>query len=191
MKAWLPNALTLSRILAIPLLVATFYIESRVTGSWIAFVLFVIAGMTDYFDGLLARRFNVVSALGRFLDPIADKLMVGAVIVMLTAMQYVEGVHVIAAVVILLREILVSGLREYLAELSVSMPVSRLAKWKTAIQMIALGALVWQPAAAELGLPAHEVGVWGLWIAAGLTLFTGYDYLRAGLRHIGTNEGET
>jgi len=180
----LPNLLTLSRILALPILVGAFYIEQPL-GSWIAFVVFVLAGLTDYLDGLLARRLDVVSPLGRFLDPIADKLMVGAVIVMLVAVGWVSGVHVIAAVIILLREILVSGLREYLAELQVSVPVTRLAKWKTALQMVALGALVWTPAAARLGLPAQEVGLIGLWLAAALTLVTGYDYLRAGLRHMG------
>jgi len=183
----LPNLLTLSRILALPVLVGAFYM-SQPLGSWIAFVVFVLAAFTDYLDGLLARKLDVVSPLGRFLDPIADKLMVGAVIVMLVAVGWVDGVHVVAAVIILLREILVSGLREYLAELQVSVPVTRLAKWKTALQMIALGALVWTPAAAELGLPAQEVGLAGLWGAAILTLLTGYDYLRAGLKHM-TEDG--
>jgi len=184
----LPNFLTFSRIFAIPLLVAAFYLEQPL-GSWVAFVVFVLAGLTDYLDGLLARRLDVVSPLGRFLDPIADKLMIGAVIVMLVKVGWVAHVHVVAAIIILLREILVSGLREYLAELAVSVPVTKLAKWKTTIQMIALGALVWTPAAAEIGLPAQAVGLVCLWLAAVLTLVTGYDYLRAGLRHIQKEDG--
>ncbi|RMD86636.1 MAG: CDP-diacylglycerol--glycerol-3-phosphate 3-phosphatidyltransferase [Alphaproteobacteria bacterium] len=180
----LPNWLTLSRIFAVPLLVGAFYLEQPL-GSWVAFVLFVIAGITDYLDGLLARRLGVVSALGRFLDPIADKLMVGSVLIMLVAEGWIAGVHVVAAVIILLREILVSGLREHLAEIKVSVPVTRLAKWKTMIQMVALGALVWTEGGAMVGLPAHLVGLIGLWIAAVFTLVTGYDYLRAGLRHLG------
>lgn len=182
-KSQLPNILTISRIVAIPILVAAFYLDQPL-GSWIAFVTFTLAGLTDYLDGYLARAMDVVSPIGRFLDPIADKLMVGAVIVMLVAVEWVAGVHVIAAVVIMLREILVSGLREYLAELQVSVPVTKLAKWKTAVQMIALGALTWTEGAPALGLPAQEVGLVGLWIAAALTLLTGYDYLRAGLRHM-------
>jgi len=181
--ARLPNLLTFSRILAIPLLVAAFYLAQPL-GSWIAFVLFVLAGLTDYLDGLLARRLDVVSPLGKFLDPIADKLMIGAVVVMLVEVGWVTGIHVVAAIVILLREILVSGLREYLAELAVSVPVTKLAKWKTTLQMIALGALVWTPGAGQLGLPAQTVGLACLWIAAVLTLVTGYDYLRAGLQHL-------
>lgn len=179
----IPNILTLSRIFAIPLLVAAFFMAQPL-GSWVAFILFTLAGITDYFDGMLARRLNVVSPMGRFLDPIADKLMVGAVIVMLVAVQWVGGIHVIAAVIILLRELLVSGLREYLAELSVSVPVTKLAKWKTTAQMIALGALAWTMGGAELGLPAQEVGLVCLWIAAILTMVTGYGYLRSGIIHM-------
>lgn len=179
----IPNILTLSRIFAIPLLVAAFYLPQPL-GSWIAFILFSLAGITDYFDGMLARKLNVVSPIGRFLDPIADKLMVGAMIVMLVAVQWVDGIHVIAAVIILLREILVSGLREYLAELRVSVPVTKLAKWKTTVQMIALGALAWTMGGAEIGLPAQDVGLVCLWIAAVLTIVTGYDYLRSGIAYM-------
>ncbi len=182
----IPNILTLSRIFAIPLLVAAFFM-SQPLGSWLAFIIFTLAGITDYFDGMLARKLNVVSPIGRFLDPIADKLMVGAVIIMLVAVQWISGIHVIAAVIILLRELLVSGLREYLAELSVSVPVTRLAKWKTTSQMVALGALTWTKGGAGLGLPAQEVGLICLWIAALLTVVTGYDYLRSGLNHMRRN----
>ena len=179
----LPNILTLSRILVIPALVVTFYLDQPL-GSWIAFVLFVAAGLTDFFDGYLARATGTVSKVGQFLDPIADKLMVGAVIIMLVAVDWVAGVHVVAALIIMCREILVSGLREFLAGVRVSVPVTKLAKWKTTFQMVALGALVWIPGASAIGVPAREVGLVCLWVAAILTLYTGYDYLRAGLLHM-------
>ena len=134
----LPNMLTLSRIGIIPLLILLFYLD-RPLASWGALALFAIAGITDYFDGYFARHRKQVSAFGRFLDPIADKLLVAAVLLMLVATQRVAGLVVLPALVILCREILVSGLREYLAEIKVSVPVSRLAKWKTGIQMLALG----------------------------------------------------
>ena len=185
MLSSLPNLLTLSRILAVPLLVALMWGP----GIWqwaTAFVLFCIAGATDYLDGYLARAHGTVSKIGVFLDPIADKIMVAAVIVMLVHSGLVHGLAVIAALIILLREIIVSGLREYLAGLQVSLPVSQLAKWKTAFQMIALGALVLAGSTPVLlpWLPALEVGIACLWLAAALTLVTGYDYLRVGLKHM-------
>lgn len=185
MLSSLPNLLTLSRILAVPLLVALMWGN----GEWqwfAAFVLFCIAGVTDYLDGYLARAQGTVSKIGVFLDPIADKIMVAAVIVMLVHSGIVHHLAVIAALIILLREIIVSGLREYLATLQVSLPVSALAKWKTAFQMIALGALVLAGSADTLmpWLPAFEIGIISLWVAAGLTLVTGYDYLRVGLKHM-------
>lgn len=179
----LPNILTLSRIVVIPLLVGTFYIQQPL-GSHIAFALFTLAGITDFFDGYLARATGSVSKIGQFLDPIADKLMVGAVIVMVVGTGWVNGVHVVAAVIIMCRELLVSGLREFLAGIQVGVPVSWLAKWKTTVQMVALASLVWAEGGAALGLPALDVGLAGLWIAAVLTLYTGYDYLRVGLKHM-------
>ncbi|TXC74097.1 CDP-diacylglycerol--glycerol-3-phosphate 3-phosphatidyltransferase [Sphingorhabdus soli] len=179
----LPNLLTLSRIFAVPLLVALLWWPGWHLGYLVAFVLYCLMGITDYFDGYVARTRGTVSKLGIFLDPIADKIMVGAVIVMLCATRDIAGWHVIAAIVILVREIVVSGLREFLADLRVSMPVTRLAKWKTAFQMIALGALILAG-----GLPQYpfvkDVGVITLWAAAVLTLITGWDYLRSGLRHM-------
>ena len=179
----LPNLLTLSRIFAVPLLVALLWWPGWHLGYLIAFVLYCLMGITDYFDGYLARAQGTVSKMGIFLDPIADKIMVGAVIVMLCATRDITVWHVIAAIIILVREIVVSGLREFLADLRVSMPVTRLAKWKTAFQMIALGALILAG-----GLPQYpfvkDVGVVTLWAAAVLTLITGWDYLRAGLRHM-------
>lgn len=182
MVTTLPNLLTLSRILVIPLIVATFYIEGT-TIRWVACALFVAAAITDFFDGYFARRRNSVSSLGRFLDPIADKLLVSAVLLMLTAFDRVSQVSVLPAVVILLREIMVSGLREYLAELRIGMPVSRLAKWKTGIQMTALPTLL-VGSAAPAWLPAQTFGEIFLWGAAVLTLVTGWDYMRAGLKHM-------
>ena len=178
----LPNLLTISRILVIPTIVATFYLPGD-TARWTACLLFVAAAITDFFDGYFARRRNSVSSLGRFLDPIADKLLVAAVLLMLTAFDRVTRLSVLPALVILLREILVSGLREYLAELRVGMPVSRLAKWKTGIQMTALPTLLVGTAAPHW-LPAQLLGELCLWGAAALTLITGWDYLRAGLKHM-------
>ncbi len=184
---YLPNLLTLSRILAVPLLVALLW-PAEMGNQWrigylVAFGLYCLMGITDYFDGYLARAQGTVSKLGVFLDPIADKIMVGAVILMLCATRDIRGVHIIAAMVILLREIAVSGLREYLAGLKVSMPVSQLAKWKTAFQLIALGALILSG-----GVPhwpwVLTIGLATLWGAAVLTLITGWDYLRVGLKHM-------
>lgn len=183
MSQSLPNMLTLSRILAVPLLVALLWKP----GQWqsaAAFVLFCIAGLTDYLDGYLARAQGTVSKLGQFLDPIADKIMVASVIVMLVAFGVISSWHVIAALIILLREIAVSGLREFLAGIRVSVPVSQLAKWKTAFQMIALGALILVGAVKGTPVPAELVGLVCLWLAAGLTVITGYDYLRVGLKHL-------
>jgi CDP-diacylglycerol--glycerol-3-phosphate 3-phosphatidyltransferase len=185
MLSSLPNVLTLSRILAVPLLVVLMWNASWL-GYLVAFVLFCIAGATDYLDGYLARANGTVSKLGIFLDPIADKIMVAGAIIMLIENNIVRGWTVIAAIIILLREITVSGLREFLAGAQVSVPVSQLAKWKTAFQMVALGALILAGAAEQVirWLPAYEVGVVCLWAAAMLTLVTGYDYLRVGLRHM-------
>jgi CDP-diacylglycerol--glycerol-3-phosphate 3-phosphatidyltransferase/cardiolipin synthase len=179
----LPNLLTLSRILAVPLLVALLW-KPGFWQSSIAFVLFCLAGFTDYLDGYLARAQGTVSKLGQFLDPIADKIMVASVIVMLVAFDVIAGWHVLAALIILLREIAVSGLREFLAGVRVSVPVSALAKWKTAFQMVALGALILVGAVKNTIIPAEPVGLICLWIAAVLTVVTGYDYLRVGLKHM-------
>ena len=185
----LPNLLTLSRILAVPILVFLLW-QPRPVDYAITFVLYCIVGITDYFDGYLARAQGQISKLGQFLDPIADKVMVAAVIVMLMASRKANGeppilqdLNIVPALIILLREITVSGLREFLAELRVGMPVSHLAKWKTTFQLVALGALILGGA-----LPAqqwvHLVGIASLWAAAALTLATGYDYLRIGLKHM-------
>jgi len=180
----LPNILTLSRIGVIPLLIATFYIKSDL-GNWLGLGVLVYAGITDFIDGLVARLMSQQSELGRFLDPIADKLLVGSLLVMLLAFDRIEGLAVLPALVILCREILVSGLREFLAGVKTTMPVSRLSQWKTTLQMIALGFLLVGPAGPYFGsLSTAEIGVIGLWLAAFITIITGYDYLRAGLRRV-------
>jgi cardiolipin synthase len=182
----LPNLLTLSRIMIIPLVVAAFFFDSTAM-RWTACALFAAAGITDFFDGYIARRANMVSRVGRFLDPIADKLLVASVLLMLVAFHRVGPVSYLPALVILLREIMVSGLREFLAELRVSVPVTKLAKAKTTVQMLALGFLIvgdFAPA----WIPAQIIGEIGLWFAALITLITGYDYLRAGLRHMLVND---
>jgi len=184
----LPNLLTLSRIFAVPILVFLLWRPAPLDYA-ITFVLYCIVGITDYFDGYLARAQGRISRLGQFLDPIADKIMVGAVLIMLISSRKanpvpeIAGLNIIPALVILLREIIVSGLREFLAELKISIPVSALAKWKTTFQMVALGALILGGAVPELPW-VHVVGLGCLWAAAGLTLVTGYDYLRIGLRHM-------
>jgi CDP-diacylglycerol--glycerol-3-phosphate 3-phosphatidyltransferase/cardiolipin synthase len=179
----LPNVLTLSRIVAIPLLAALLWWPGWPPGFAIAFALYCLMGLTDYFDGYLARAQGAVSKLGIFLDPIADKIMVAAVILMLTHTRDIDGGNVIAALIILLREIAVSGLREFLGGLQVSVPVSKLAKWKTTFQLVALGALILAGALTRWPW-IHGLGIVSLWVAAGLTLITGWDYLRVGLKHM-------
>ncbi|MEE8099188.1 MAG: CDP-diacylglycerol--glycerol-3-phosphate 3-phosphatidyltransferase [Hyphomicrobium sp.] len=179
----LPNVLTYGRIVAVPALVACLFFLKGDVARWSAFVLFVLAGLTDWLDGYLARMWEQQSTLGRMLDPIADKLLVGAVLLMLVYDNTISGWSIWAAIIILLREILVSGLREFLAELNVKIHVTKLAKWKTTMQMMALGALLAGPAA-EKFVPGIMIGgLVLLWIAALLTLWTGYDYLKAGVVH--------
>lgn len=183
----LPNLLTLSRILAVPILVALLWFPGWELGYALGFALYCLMGITDYFDGYLARAQGAVSRLGQFLDPIADKIMVAAVIIMLVGTRHdaaaITGLHLIPALVILIREIAVSGLREFLAGLRVSVPVSRLAKWKTTLQLVALGGLILSGA-----LPGWSwlktASLASLWAAAALTLITGWDYLRAGVKHM-------
>jgi cardiolipin synthase len=182
----LPNILTLSRIAAIPLLVALVACDSPVA-DLAACVVFGVAAITDYFDGRLARSRRQQSDLGRMLDPIADKLLVGSVLMMLVGHDRLSTLGIYPAIVIMLREILVSGLREYLAGISVGLPVTNLAKWKTGFQMGALGTLLAGNTSAKLlhfgVVPVSFVGESMLWIAAALTLITGWDYLMAGLQH--------
>ena len=178
----LPNLLTIGRIAAIPVVVALLFVDGRIA-PWVACIAFTIAAVTDILDGYLARAMKTESRLGRLLDPIADKLLVGAVLLMLVGTGRVSEPTIVPAVVILCREILVSGLREHLAQLNVSLPVTWLAKWKTFVQMVALGFLIVGDAGPDL-IPARLIGEVGLWAAAVVTLITGWDYLKAALSHV-------
>ena len=182
----LPNILTLCRIAAIPVLVALMAWRSP-AGDALACVVFSAAAITDYFDGHFARTRRQHSDLGRMLDPIADKLLVGATLMLLAGQDRLSAWGLYPAIVILLREILVSGLREHLAGMRVGLPVTAMAKWKTGAQMGALGTLLaGDDTAALLGLgwlPVSTIGEAMLWAAAALTLWTGWDYLTAGIRH--------
>ncbi|CAN7521837.1 CDP-diacylglycerol--glycerol-3-phosphate 3-phosphatidyltransferase [Phyllobacterium sp. LjRoot231] len=184
----LPNILTYARIIAVPLVVVCFFLEGRLQSSdaarWGALAIFAIASITDFLDGYLARIWKQTSTIGRMLDPIADKLLVSACLLLLAADGTIAGWSLWAAIIILCREILVSGLREYLAELKVSVPVSQLAKWKTTIQMIAIAFLLAGPAGDEIVPVITIFGIILLWIAALITLYTGWDYFRAGLKHV-------
>ena len=174
-----PNMLTVGRIACIPVVVGMFYLEGD-WPRWIACGVFAVAATTDYVDGYLARNWQQQSLFGRWLDPVADKLLVASAVVMLVGL---ERAPLLPSLIIVLREITVSGLREYMAEVSVGLPVSRLAKWKTAVQMTAIGFLL-VGSAGPAWLPVEAIGWWGLWLAAILTLVTGWDYLQAGLRHM-------
>ncbi len=180
----LPNILTYLRCLAVPAVVAILFWPNDDWARWWALGIFIAAAVTDYFDGYLARIWDQQSALGRMLDPIADKLLVAAVLLMLVADSTIESWSLWAAIVILCREILVSGLREFLADLKVGVPVSKVAKWKTTVQLVALGFLVAGPAG-EAVLPGTvTIGLVLLWISAILTIYTGWDYLRASIRYV-------
>jgi cardiolipin synthase len=193
----LPNLLTYARIVAVPLVVACMFGQSILAGGmwlrWVALALFIAAGITDILDGYFARSLGQQSSFGRMLDPIADKLLVSCCLLMLAADDTIKGWSLWAAVVILCREILVSGLREYLAELQVPVPVTRLAKWKTTVQLVAVGFLLAGKAGDEVIAFATGnenttvvtlTGLTLLWISAVVTLYTGYDYFRAGVRHL-------
>ena len=184
----LPNLLTYSRIAAVPLVVGCLYWQDILEGGlwlrWVALFIFVAAGVTDFLDGYLARKWGEQSTFGRMLDPIADKLLVASCLLMLAADGTIRGWSLWAAIVILCREILVSGLREYLAELRVSVPVTQLAKWKTTLQLVAVGFLVAGKAGDAVLPVVTPMGLTLLWLSALLTLYTGWDYFRAGARHL-------
>lgn len=179
----LPNILTYGRIAAVPVLVAVLYFGEGNTARWQAFLIFTLACITDWLDGYLARMWAQQSNLGRMLDPIADKLLVGATLMMLVYTRTLTGWSIFAAIIILSREILVSGLREFLAELNVKVHVTQLAKYKTTAQFVALAMLLVGPATEAYTTGITEMGTVILWFSAILTLLTGYDYLKAGVRH--------
>jgi cardiolipin synthase len=184
----LPNLLTYGRIAAVPIVVGCMFGHAILHGGlwlrWVALFIFIAAGITDILDGYLARSWGQQSSLGRMLDPIADKLLVSSCLLMLAAEDTIHGWSLLAAVVILCREILVSGLREYLAELRVSVPVTRLAKWKTTLQLVAVGFLIAGEAGDAVVPVVTKIGITLLWLSALLTLYTGWDYLQAGLHHL-------
>lgn len=180
----LPNLLTYGRVVAVPVVVMCMFWPEEFWMRWTALGIFALAAITDFLDGYLARIWEQQSSLGRMLDPIADKLLVAACLMMLVADRTIHGWSIWAAIVILSREILVSGLREFLAELRVSVPVSTIAKWKTTVQLVSVGFLI-AGQAGETVLPGNvTIGIVLLWIAALLTLYTGYDYFKAGIRHV-------
>ena len=182
-----PNHLTVIRIVIIPL-VALFLLINTDLSRWIALFLYCLAGLTDFFDGYIARKTGQSSALGRFLDPIADKLLVATIIIILIIMgdrmDGLSAVNAFAGIIIVLREITVSGLREYLAEIKISVPVSSLAKWKTAFQLLSLGFLIIGSEASPKFIPSGDIGVFLLWISAIFTIVTGQNYLRSGIKHM-------
>ncbi len=184
-QAWtLANILTYLRVLAVPVVAGLLFWPDEPAARFSALAVFIAAAITDYLDGYVARTYAQSSALGRMLDPIADKLLVSACLLMLVADHTIGGVSLWAAIVILCREVLVSGLREFLAELKVGVPVSKVAKYKTSLQLIALGFLI-AGRAGEVILPGTvSFGLILLWIAAALTIYTGWDYMRAGIRHL-------
>ena len=179
----LPNILTYCRVVAVPIVAGLLFWPEDTWSRWAALAIFIAAGITDYFDGYFARAYAQHSMLGRMLDPIADKLLVAACLLMLAADRTISGLSLWAAMVILCREVLVSGLREYLAELKVGVPVSRVAKWKTTLQLVAIGFLIAGPAGETILPGTTTIGIGLLWIAAALTLFTGWDYLKTGIDH--------
>jgi cardiolipin synthase len=184
----LPNLLTYARIAAVPVVVGCIFWQSILEGPlwlrWIAVAVFIVAAVTDYLDGYYARIWNQQSAFGRMLDPIADKLLVASCLLILAADQIIHGWSLWAAIVILCREILVSGLREYLAALRVSVPVSKLAKWKTTAQLVAIGFLLAGEAGDQVIPIVTQTGLLLLWISALFTIYTGWDYFRAGIHHL-------
>lgn len=184
MERNIPNALTLSRVIVAPVVCALIFLGTPF-GNWAALAAYLYACATDFLDGYLARSCQQQSDFGRMLDPIADKLLVASILLTLVGVGRVQDINLIPALVILWREILVSGLREYLAELRVSVPVTTMAKWKTALQLVAIGFLIVGDVLPSVWtVDATTIGIVGLWLAATLTIATGYDYLRASLVHL-------
>jgi cardiolipin synthase len=181
------NILTFTRIGFVPIIMTLMLVfPYNESARMSAFVLYAICGITDFLDGWIARKYNLHSNLGRMLDPIADKLLIAMILLALTDLQEIKGIHIIPAGIILCREILVSGLREFLAGTPLKMPVTNLAKWKTTLQIFALGFFVIGSASVWIHplIPSHLIGIICLWLAAILTVYTGYIYLKSGLTHI-------
>ena len=186
MNRKIPNILTIGRIIIVPIFVISFFLPG-LFGDLIPFFLFVLASFTDYLDGLLARLFKEESKLGELLDPIADKILVSAALILLVMNGTIKSFEVIAAIIILTREILVSGLREFLAKISVALPVNSLTKLKTFLQMLSISILLTGESGNKIinfqDYNAQTIGIILLWLSAFLTLYTGYDYLAKGIDH--------
>ena len=186
MKLKIPNILTIGRIILVPIFIGAFYLPGSM-GDWIPFFIFILASFTDFFDGLLARLYKEESKLGELLDPIADKIIVTSALFLLVMNGTIKEFEIIAAIIIMIREILISGLREFLAKVQVTMPVSKLAKFKTFIQMFAIATLLTGESGNKIinfgDYSIHSIGIILLWVAAFLTIYTGYDYVRKGIDH--------
>ena len=186
MKLKIPNILTIGRIILVPILIGTFYLPGAL-GDWIPFFVFSLACFTDFLDGLLARLYREESKLGELLDPVADKIIVGSALILLVMSDTIKDYEVIAAIIIMIREILISGLREFLAKVQVDMPVTKLAKFKTFIQMLSIAILLTGESGNKIinfeNYDAHTIGIILLWLTAFLTIYTGYDYVRKGIHH--------
>ena len=186
MKLKIPNILTIGRIILVPIFIVAFYLPGSM-GDWIPFFIFILASFTDFFDGLLARLYKEESKLGELLDPIADKIIVTSALFLLVMDGTIKEFEIIAAIIIMIREILISGLREFLAKVQVTMPVSKLAKFKTFIQMFAIATLLTGESGNKIinfgDYNIHSIGIILLWVAAFLTIYTGYDYVRKGIDH--------
>jgi cardiolipin synthase len=180
----LPNLLTYGRVMAVPVVAGCLFWPEIAWMRWVALGVFIAAGISDFLDGYLARAWSQQSRIGQMLDPIADKLLVSAVLMMLAADHTIASYSLTAGIIILCREILVSGLREFLADLKVSLPVSNVAKWKTTLQLIALGFLIAGPSGDAIVPGITTSGLVLLWVSALLTLYTGWDYFRAGLKEV-------
>ena len=186
MKLKIPNILTIGRIILVPIFIGTFYLPGAL-GDWMPFIIFLLASFSDFLDGLLARLYKEESKLGELLDPIADKIIIATALILLVMNDIIRNYEVIAAIIILTREILISGLREFLAKSQIAMPVTGLAKFKTFIQMIAIATLLTGESGNRLinfqDYNAHTIGIILLWMSAFLTLYTGYDYVKKGIHH--------
>ena len=186
MKLKIPNILTIGRIILVPIFIGTFYLPGAM-GDWIPFFIFILASFTDFLDGLLARLYKEESKLGELLDPVADKIIISSALVLLIMDDTIKDLEVIAAIIIMIREILISGLREFLAKVQVTVPVTKLAKYKTFIQMFAISILLTGESGSNIisfgNYNAHFIGIILLWLAAFLTIYTGYDYVRKKIHH--------
>lgn len=178
------NCLTYFRLAIVPVIVVDLFYCDTVTGRGVALLLYIVATLTDFFDGYIARTYDQTSSFGRMLDPIADKLLVAACLITLTEIGTIHGSNLWAAIVILCREIIVSGLREHLSELNVRLPVSRISKWKTCIQFLAIGFLIAGPFGKQYFVYTPSLGLILLWVSATITLYTGWDYFKNMVKHV-------